>query len=122
MSGLINLLPAYGRVATIRTMDQARESWVKGQDWKFIHGPYTSIRDREMLRKLSDDGKIFLHIRNERGRLQPVEVTDLMQCYHCGGETDTESAKPLTAMNGEEVLLCSICYQRENESPNPNYS
>lgn len=44
----LSLVPAYGR--RYESEDQALESWNKGQDFKIIGGPYTSIRDIDLLK------------------------------------------------------------------------
>lgn len=71
----IHLVPAYGRIRTIRTATAAKESWITGEDWRISNGPYTSIRDRAKLLEIST--KIFLNYRNTNGRPHVINVTKL---------------------------------------------
>jgi hypothetical protein len=41
----IFLQPAYGR--SYATAEQVLKDWKAGKDFKILHGPYCSIRDRE---------------------------------------------------------------------------
>ena len=50
------LMPAYGRY--YETEEQALEDWNGGKDFKIVSGPYTSVRDREVL--VRDYGRIVL--------------------------------------------------------------
>lgn len=82
----VNLIPAYGRIRSINTAQQAKDSWLVGEDWKFKGGPYTSIRDRDQLLKQDalDDlmlgpVRILLTYVTVLGTPQTVDVTDLRE-------------------------------------------
>ena len=41
------ICPAYGRA--YGTLSQLQKAWHEGLDFKIVGGPYTSIRDKEMM-------------------------------------------------------------------------
>jgi len=45
----VYLYPAYGR--TYSNMKELKADWEKGRDFKILHGPYTSVRDVELIKK-----------------------------------------------------------------------
>ena len=53
---MITLIPAYGR--KYDSSIEMLSDWNSGKDFKLRNGPYTSIRDIELLMKMSDEIEI----------------------------------------------------------------
>lgn len=56
------LEPAYGR--KYKTEQEAISDWQAGKDFKFVGGPYCSIRERDMISKTMRNPLVYIEISN----------------------------------------------------------
>lgn len=52
---MLVLIGAYGRNHEYGSIEEAEKDWNDGKDFKIIDGPYCSIRDLEMMKRMGHD-------------------------------------------------------------------
>ena len=57
------LEPAYGR--KYASEDLALKDWHGGKDFKFVGGPYCSVRDRDVIKKTMRDPQVYIKINKD---------------------------------------------------------